>query len=187
MERMEIFFDKFSLSDIRNEALRNELDDIKFSNKDRGFLQNILRNFKEYSLDDVERTLILYTYKDKNDAIKYCRKKGVFSYRDYDYEEPYATECLRILKKNKNYLDLSRENEKYIDDKIRYEWIAQVMIQEECGIDAYIRTHEKERKNLKYKNRQFYTALAREIIAYIECFSCYVLPKVYMIIRTWIC
>lgn len=170
MENMENFYDKFSLSDIKNEDQRNKLYNKKFSNKDRDFLQSILRKFKEYSLDDVERALILYTYKDRDEAIKFCRKKGIFSYRDYDCEEPYATECLRLLKKYKDYLELSKENEKYIDDKLRYEWIAQVMIQEEGAIDACIRAHDKESKTLQYKDRQLYTALDREVIAYIESF-----------------
>ena len=168
--RMESFYEKFSLSDIKNKDVRNDLDNINFSNKDKDFLQSILKKFKEYSLDDVERALILYTYKDKDEAIKFCRKKGVFSYRDCDCEEPYATECLKLLKKYKVYLELTEESEKYICDKLHYEWIAQVLMQEEKNIDVCIRTHERESKTLQYKGRQLYTALDREVIAYIECF-----------------
>ncbi|MFR3567663.1 MAG: hypothetical protein ACLTUR_06655 [Paraclostridium sordellii] len=140
----------------------------KLSNSDKRFLLAIIAKFKSQEVDKTLKAIRMYAIWNPDEAIKESRKKGVFRYKAYRFEENKVLFLIdNLLKECKTYL-FSMDTIDYLNSKKQLSWLYDFYKNSEQKIIREIKDYHKKRIQIKKGNEILETAIFKDLLAYID-------------------
>ncbi len=151
----EILSDSFAL-EIKNEEISNSV--IRLYSKK-------ISEFRNLSVTTVLKYIMVFAISEPDMAIDIARKKGVFRYKSWGFEDNKALFLLKKLKECKKLL-FSEATLKYIDSKIEISWFFEFYKESENKLVKFIKEHYKNRYRVIENGVLYEEALFKELLAY---------------------
>ena len=99
--------DNMTVKGILDEKFRNDMLDIKvsLSNSDKILLSKKLAEFKNHPVDHTLKIILFFSVWDPDLTMEYARKKGVFRYHAWGFQENCVVYLLNEIISNINYFN----------------------------------------------------------------------------------
>lgn len=155
----------FLVESISEEYCIRYRDTHVYGSKERKWMESKLLHFRNYTKEEMAKTLLAYSLFEPDYCIKLARKKGIFRYSE---GSGYAAYCMTELLKYKDYLSFSEDSVSYLENKLDNKWMEDYFVKSEAKIRKQISGHYKKRIRKKIGAQCLETCLIIELLSFLE-------------------
>ena len=138
---------------------------VEWNSNNQKMLENTIRLYREYALNEIIATIIVYAYFKRDDAMDYVRKRGLFAYyTDYSVAE-YILQKLIIYE---DCLNISKDEKLYLHHKYEIRWLREYYSNCDSDIDEIIVNHEKKKKYFRNGDSILESNIVIELLTILE-------------------
>ena len=138
------------------------------SKGDKKFLVKIMSSFKNQDINKTLKAIILYAIWFPDDSIEQARKKGIFRYGAYGFQENKVKYIIKTLSSLYNTLKFSDKTLEFFNSKLNLDWLYDFYKKTEEDLIKYIKRHHRNRNKIIKENIIFEEALFKELLVFID-------------------
>ncbi len=128
-------------------------------------VEKTIRNYCNSEMNLVLASLILYLIYEKDEALVFARKRGLFAYYNQWIGTGYILEWLN---KNIDSIDISDCEKSFIKHKFELMWLYNFYKDNDNKIDTFISDYEKNKKIITYNGIEFVSNIVIDLLVYVE-------------------
>lgn len=164
--------DIFKVTDLKSFDLdfikRLRITKPNLTSDDKRFLLKKISKFKTSYLEETIKSIAFLAIWEADESIEVSRRKGVFRYRSYGFDENKALIIIDYFLSNKLIYNFSDYTINYLFKKKELKWIYDFYKRTEKKIVRFIINHHSRRKIIRRSNSIIETALFKELLVFID-------------------